>query len=188
MRRDDVHMTLRPLRLLTVAIAAAGARAAGRRHRQPRVTSRPIAASSSRSAPGRSCCARSTGASSSFAVSPTTRVRLNGARASLADIQPGFVATVVHDGGAPAMLIRAFGKPATRDRPRRRDGTDEVRDHAAHGRRRDRHRRARPEHAIPASSACRPSGSSPGREPSSPSRTQPTAPAKVVNVLKRARA
>jgi hypothetical protein len=48
----------------------------------------------------------------SFAVSPKTRVKLNGVRVSLVDIKPGFVATVVHNGSAPAVLIRAFGKPA----------------------------------------------------------------------------
>jgi hypothetical protein len=49
----------------------------------------------------------------SFAVSSATRVKLNGVQVSLADIQPGFVASVVHRGRAPATVIRAFGKPAT---------------------------------------------------------------------------
>jgi len=49
----------------------------------------------------------------SFSVSAETRVRLNGARASLGDILPGFVASVYHDRRARAVLIEAFGTPAT---------------------------------------------------------------------------
>ena len=49
----------------------------------------------------------------SFAISPTTRVKLNGVRVSLAEIKPGFVAAVVHNGNTPALVIRAFGKPVS---------------------------------------------------------------------------
>ena len=52
-----------------------------------------------------------------LAVGPDTRVLLNGLPATLADIQPGFVAAVVHDGTQPARAIRAFGRlQATVDR------------------------------------------------------------------------
>ncbi|MEO5633780.1 hypothetical protein [Gaiella sp.] len=51
------------------------------------------------------------GSIASFTVSEATRVRLNGEPARLADIRPGHVATVTHDGGRPAVLIRAFGRP-----------------------------------------------------------------------------
>jgi len=51
------------------------------------------------------------GSVASFAVSEATRVRVNGLPARLADIQPGYVATVTHNGGRPAVLIRAFGRP-----------------------------------------------------------------------------
>ena len=50
------------------------------------------------------------GNSFSLAVSDATRVRVNGAHASLSDIQPGFVATVAHEGYAPALFVRAFGQ------------------------------------------------------------------------------
>ena len=52
------------------------------------------------------------GSVASFAVSAATRVKVNGLLARLADIRPGYVATVTHDGARPAVLIRAFGKPA----------------------------------------------------------------------------
>jgi hypothetical protein len=48
----------------------------------------------------------------SLAVGPETRVRLNGDRARLEDVKPGFVATVVHKGTEPALAIRAFGRVA----------------------------------------------------------------------------
>ena len=53
----------------------------------------------------RSCCARSTGASSRSRSCRDTVVRLNGARAAIADIRPGFVARVVHDAKAHALVI-----------------------------------------------------------------------------------
>jgi len=49
----------------------------------------------------------------SFSISPDTRVRLNGRRTSLGNIAPGFVASVFHDRRARAVLIEAFGTPAT---------------------------------------------------------------------------
>lgn len=45
-------------------------------------------------------------------VGPATRVRVNGAPARLADVRPGFVATVLHRGSDPALAVRAFGKIA----------------------------------------------------------------------------
>ena len=52
-----------------------------------------------------------------FSVSPGTVVRLNGTRAAITDIRPGFVARVVHDAAARALVIEAFGAPAvTTDR------------------------------------------------------------------------
>jgi len=49
----------------------------------------------------------------SLAVSPDTRVFVNGRRAAMADLQPGFVAAVTHDGAAPAAAVRAFGRLQT---------------------------------------------------------------------------
>jgi len=48
----------------------------------------------------------------SYAVSPNTSVRVNGARASITDIRPGFVARVVYDRQARAVQIEAFGAAA----------------------------------------------------------------------------
>lgn len=47
-----------------------------------------------------------------LAVGPATRVKLNGSPAQLGDVQPGFVAAVVHRGARPAVVVRAFGKVA----------------------------------------------------------------------------
>ena len=52
------------------------------------------------------------GSVASFAVSPATRVTLNGRRAALTDIRPGYVATVTHGGGTAAVVIRVVGRPA----------------------------------------------------------------------------
>jgi hypothetical protein len=52
------------------------------------------------------------GTVASFVVSEATRVRVNGQPGQLTDIRPGYVATVTHNGERPAVLIRAFGKPA----------------------------------------------------------------------------
>jgi len=49
----------------------------------------------------------------SLAVGPATRVQLNGRPALLASVQPGFVASVVHNGSRPAVVVRAFGRAAS---------------------------------------------------------------------------
>jgi len=52
-----------------------------------------------------------------IAVGPATRVRVNGLASSIDIVRPGFVATAVHDGDAPAAVIRAFGRvPVTSER------------------------------------------------------------------------
>ena len=48
-----------------------------------------------------------------FSIVPRTVVRLNGARAAVANIHPGFVARVVHDAQARALVIQAFGAAVT---------------------------------------------------------------------------
>ena len=48
-----------------------------------------------------------------YSIVPRTVVRLNGAPAAIADIRPGFVARVVHDARAHALVIAAFGAPVT---------------------------------------------------------------------------
>jgi hypothetical protein len=50
------------------------------------------------------------GSTASFQVGARTRVLLNGRPATLADILPGFVAAVAHNGSAPARVVRAFGR------------------------------------------------------------------------------
>lgn len=44
-----------------------------------------------------------------LAIGPATRIRLNGAPATVALVRPGFVAEVLHRGARPAMVVRAFG-------------------------------------------------------------------------------
>jgi hypothetical protein len=110
MGQDDVHMTLRTLRLLTVASAvlALALPAAGIAATADTTTDRGVV----QSVEAQQIVLRALdGSVVSFAISSTTRVKLNGVRVSLAAIKPGFVATVVHNGGAPAVVIRAFGKP-----------------------------------------------------------------------------
>ena len=48
----------------------------------------------------------------SYPLSAITRVKLNGLRTTIDEIKPGYVAAVIHDGAAPAVLVRAFGKPS----------------------------------------------------------------------------
>ena len=55
------------------------------------------------------------GAVVTYSIVPGTVVRLNGATATIADIHPGFVARVVHDARARALVIAAFA-PVTTDR------------------------------------------------------------------------
>ena len=104
-------MTLRPRRspVIVIAVLALALPAGGIAATGDATTDRGIVQSVG---PGQIELRALDGSVLSFAVSPTTRVKLNGARVSLADIRPGFVATVTHDGGAPAVVIRAFGKPA----------------------------------------------------------------------------
>jgi hypothetical protein len=111
MRRDDVHMMLRPLRLLTVVIAvlALALPAVGVAAASDVTMDRGVVQSVGSA---QIVLAALDGSVVTFAVSPKTRVKLNGVRVSLADIRPGFVATVTHNGTKPAVLIRAFGKPA----------------------------------------------------------------------------
>lgn len=47
-------------------------------------------------------------------VGPATTVRVNGRKASLAAIAPGFVAQAFHAGSAPARLVRAVGTVSLR--------------------------------------------------------------------------
>ena len=53
------------------------------------------------------------GSSVALAVNADTRVLLNGSPAQLADVKPGFVAAVGHNGTRPARYVRAFGRVAT---------------------------------------------------------------------------
>jgi hypothetical protein len=52
------------------------------------------------------------GSSLALAVGPRTRVLLNALPAQLADLQPGFVAAVAHNGPRPARVVRAWGRVA----------------------------------------------------------------------------
>lgn len=116
MRRDDVQMMLRPLRLLTVALAglALALPAVGIAAAADVTNDRGIVQSVDS---GHIELRALDGSVASYAVSPATRVKLNGIRVSLSVIRPGYVATVVHDGTAPALLIRAFGRlPDVTDR------------------------------------------------------------------------
>ncbi len=49
----------------------------------------------------------------SYSVVRRTAVRVNGSRATITDVQPGFVARVVHDARARALAVEAFGATAT---------------------------------------------------------------------------
>ncbi len=103
-------MTLRILRLLTVvsAVLALAVPTAGMAASADTTTDRGVI----QSVESQQIVLRALdGSTLSFAISQTTRVKLNGVRVSLADIKPGFVATVTHNGGAPAVVIRAFGRP-----------------------------------------------------------------------------
>ena len=108
---DDTHMKLRPFRLLTVAatvlalaVPAVGLSApSGLTNDQGIVQSIDATRIELRALDG---------SIASFAVSPATRVKVNGLPARLTDIGLGYVATVAHDGDRPAVSIRAFGKTA----------------------------------------------------------------------------
>jgi hypothetical protein len=105
-------MTLRTLRLLTVAVAllALVLPAAGTAATADVTIDRGVVQSVGS---GQIVLRALDGNVASLTVSPTTRVRLNGVRVPLSEIRPGFVAAVTHDGTAPALLIRAFGKRAS---------------------------------------------------------------------------
>ena len=49
-----------------------------------------------------------------FSIVPRTVVRLNGRRAAIADIRPGFVARVVHDARPTPLVIEAIGAKVAR--------------------------------------------------------------------------
>ena len=105
-------MTLGALRLLTVALVllALALPAGGLAAEADVTTDRGIVQSVGA---GQIVLRALDGSVVSFTVSPATRVKLNGVRASLANVRPGSVASVVHDGSAPAVVIRAFGRPVT---------------------------------------------------------------------------
>src|SRR3954468_9980056 len=110
-------MTMRPLRLLTVLLAlmalalpATGLSAGVAKSERGVVQSVDAGQIVLRALDGRV---------DTFTISPTTPVRLNGARASIAEVRPGFVARVAYDRKNHAVLIEAFGAvgpPATTDR------------------------------------------------------------------------
>jgi hypothetical protein len=91
------------LALLVACSLAATATAAGPKHQVDRGVVQSVSAS-------RIALRELDGGLVSIAVGPQTRVVLNGRAASLADIQPGFVAAVSHNGDGPATAIRAFGR------------------------------------------------------------------------------
>jgi len=104
-------MTIRLLRLLSVsaallalAVPAAGVAAPG-----GKPVDRGIVQSVNRS---QIVLTALDGSVLSFSVSRSTRVRINGAPASLGGVRPGSVANVVHDRRARAILIEVFGTPA----------------------------------------------------------------------------
>ena len=50
------------------------------------------------------------GSTETLVLGPQTRVLVNGFPASVADIAPGFVARIAHNGSAPARIVRAWGR------------------------------------------------------------------------------
>jgi hypothetical protein len=111
MTDDDAHMTLRSLRLLTAvaAVLALVIPAAALSALSDLTNDQGIVQSVN---PSQIELRALDGTVSSYSVSEATRVKVNGQLARLADIQPGYVATVTHNGDRPAVLIRAFGRPA----------------------------------------------------------------------------
>jgi hypothetical protein len=49
------------------------------------------------------------GSTVTLALGPATTYKLNGRPAALADLRPGLVAAVTHNGSRPARVVRAFG-------------------------------------------------------------------------------
>jgi hypothetical protein len=112
MRSDDAAMRFRSLRLLTtvVAVVALALPAAGLGASQAATVDRGVVQSIDSS----QIVIRSLdGSTISFPITPRTRVKLNRVSASLTDVAPGFVATVVADRKGRAVLIHAFGTSAT---------------------------------------------------------------------------
>jgi hypothetical protein len=64
-------------------------------------------------APARVVLRELDGSLATITVGPRTRVRVNGLASSVAVIRPGFVATAIHEGDAPALVIRSFGRVET---------------------------------------------------------------------------
>jgi hypothetical protein len=96
-----------------VALAAVVAGPAGAALGSPRVTDRGIVASVS---PTAIVLTELDGTAVTIRLDAATRVVVNGRPAALADVRPGFVATVAHPAGGPARLIQAVD-PAPRARP-----------------------------------------------------------------------
>jgi hypothetical protein len=111
MTEDDVDMTLRALRPLVAAIAVLALALPASGLAVPRGTSVDSGVVQSVGL-GQIVLKALDGHSFTVNVSDATRVRLNGTRAAVTDIQQGFVATAFHDGTAPARLVIAFGRPA----------------------------------------------------------------------------
>jgi hypothetical protein len=109
-RGDDGGMKLGPLRLFVAAIAvlALALPASGIGATADPTIDRGIVQSVGS---GQIALRALDGNVSSFAVSAATHVRLNGQPSSLANLLPGYVASVAHNGAAAAVWIRAFGKP-----------------------------------------------------------------------------
>lgn len=111
MRCDDARMTFGPIRLLlAVAVAAALALpAVGTAAATDVTTDRGIVQSVG---VGQIVLRSLDGSVEAFAIGPATRVKVNGVPASIVEVKRGFVATVVHDGSAPSLIVRAFGRAA----------------------------------------------------------------------------
>jgi hypothetical protein len=112
MTGDDAVMRIRPLRLLAVAAAllVLALPVAGRAVAHTTAVDRGVIQSIDAS---QIVLRALDGSTVSFDLLPGTRVILNRERASLAEIGPGLVAEVVADRRGRAVLIRAFGTPAT---------------------------------------------------------------------------
>ncbi len=111
MTDDDAHMTIRSLRRLTAvaAVLALAIPAAALSAPSDLTNDQGIVQSIDETQIELRAL---DGSVASFAVSKATRVKVNGLLSRLQDIRPGYVATVTHNGDRPAVLIRAFGKPA----------------------------------------------------------------------------
>src|SRR4029079_19455697 len=97
-------MLIRPLRLLVVAVAlvALALPAASLAAARERSTDRGVVQSIDSS---QIVLRALDGGVVTYSIVPRTVVRLNGVPATIADIHPGFVARVVHDAQAHALVI-----------------------------------------------------------------------------------